>query len=250
MSAIPGFDEESYSDGEFGFPVYRKGDGPGVILLHELPGLTQETVKLAEYLVDGGFHVAMPLLFGDPLQRHPLGLSVGTAAMTVKLCIRREFNCLATGRSSPITRTLRAYAARLHAERGGKGVGAIGMCFTGGFVLSLMLEPALLAPVMAQPSLPFFGGAGLDVEPETLAAAVRRSSDAPVLALLFEDDDLCPRSRMDGLKTAFGGRPRFECVEVPGAGHATLTSGYRDALGRGIDTRARVLDHLRRHLLP
>ena len=141
MSAIPTFEEQSHSDGEFSFPIFRKGDGPGVILMHELPGLTRETVEFAEFIAANGFHVVMPLLFGSPLQNSTLG--------TIKfagVCIRREFNCLTAGKSSPITNTLRSLCAKVHRDRGGKGVGAIGMCFSGGFVLSMMLEPALLAP--------------------------------------------------------------------------------------------------------
>ena len=141
MSAIPTFEEQSHSDGEFSFPIFRKGDGPGVILMHELPGLTRETVEFAEFIAANGFHVVMPLLFGSPLQNSTLG--------TIKfagVCIRRECNCLTAGKSSPITNTLRSLCAKVHRDRGGKGVGAIGMCFSGGFVLSMMLEPALLAP--------------------------------------------------------------------------------------------------------
>jgi dienelactone hydrolase len=248
MSAIPGFVEGNYSDGEFSFQVFRKGQGPGVLLMHELPGLTLETVEFAEYIAAGGFHVAMPLLFGVPLQKHPLGLLTGTVAMSAKLCIRREFSCLAAGRSSPIAGALRRFCAKLHAERGGKGVGAIGMCFTGGFVLSMMLEPAVLAPVIAQPSLPFFRPGALDVEPETLAAAVGRATEAPLLGLRFELDWISKKQRMERLAAAFGGKPRFECIEVPGRGHATLTYDHAEARARGVDTRQRVLDHLRRQL--
>ena len=41
-----------------------------------------------------------------------------------------------------------------HQECGGRGVGAIGMCLTGGFALSMALDPVVLAPVLAQPGLP------------------------------------------------------------------------------------------------
>ena len=35
-----------------------------------------------------------------------------------------------------------------------KGVGAVGMCFTGNFALAMMTEPSVVAPVLSQPSLP------------------------------------------------------------------------------------------------
>jgi hypothetical protein len=36
----------------------------------------------------------------------------------------------------------------------GPGVGAIGMCFTGGFALAMAMEASVLAPVVSQPALP------------------------------------------------------------------------------------------------
>ena len=65
-----------------------------------------------------------------------------------------EFRALGANASSPVTQWLRALARLAHGECGGPGVGAIGMCFTGNFALSMMLEPAMLARVLAQPSLP------------------------------------------------------------------------------------------------
>ena len=78
----------------------------------------------------------------------------------VHVCISREFRVLAVRQSSPITNWLRALCRSLHAELGGKGVGAIGMCLTGNFALALMVDSAVMAPVLSQPSLPFpFGKA-------------------------------------------------------------------------------------------
>jgi dienelactone hydrolase len=249
MSGIPGFEEESFSDGEFSFPVFRKGDGFGVILMHELPGLTRETVDFAEYIAANGFHVVMPLLFGSPLQNATLG-----TLKSLGLCIRREFNCLVAGHSSPITNALRGLCRKIHGDRGGRGVGAIGMCFTGGFVLSMMLEPALLAPVIAQPSLPFFSKCVLDIEPETLAIVANRPDDVTLLGLRFELDWISPKQRMDRLQETFSGitrsgNPRFERIDVPGKGHSTLAFDYKNAVERGIDTRQRVLAHLQQQLL-
>jgi dienelactone hydrolase len=74
-------------------------------------------------------------------------------AKTLCLC-GREFTPWAADRSSPIVDWLRALAREVHAECGGKGVGAVGMCFTGGFALAMMTEPSVVAPVLSQPSLP------------------------------------------------------------------------------------------------
>jgi dienelactone hydrolase len=248
MSDFSTFKPEHHSDGEFSFPIFRKGAGPGIILMHELPGLTAETVDFAEFLAANGFHVVMPLLFGSPLQDSTFG--------TIKfpgVCIRREFNCFASGKASPITNALRSLCRKIHSDCGGKGVGAIGMCFTGGFVLSMMLEPTLLAPVVAQPSLPFFAKCALDVESSTLVSVANRADDVTVLALRFELDWISPKQRMDRLQEVFSGttssgNPRFERIEVPGKGHSTLAFDYKQAVERGVDTRQRVLAHLQKHL--
>lgn len=250
MSAIPGFKEEQFHHGEFPFQIFRKGSGPGVILLHELPGLTQETVKFADFIASNGFQVVMPLLFGSALQN-----SVSGNLKSPFLCIMHEFNCFAGGKSSPITAALRDLCSKIHDECGGKGVGAIGMCFTGGFVLTMMLEPSLLAPVTAQPSLPLFSRCALDVDPKTLNLVANRSDDAVLLGLRFELDQISPKERMDRLRQVFSGTtpsgsPRFECIEVPGKSHCTLTYDYHDAMSKGIDTRQRVMNHLQKQLLP
>ena len=48
------------------------------------------------------------------------------------------------------------------------------MCFTGNFALSMMLEPAMLAPVLSQPSLPIGKRAGMHIAPAELAAVKAR----------------------------------------------------------------------------
>ena len=249
MSAIEGFCEETFTAEDYTLPLFRKGEGPGVILLHELPGLTQETVEFAEWIAERGFHVVMPLLFGNPLQSVAVGLLKAPFA-----CIRREFNNLAAGRSSAITLPLRALCRKVHAERSGPGIGAIGMCYTGGFVFAMMLEAALLGPVTAQPSLPFFKPQGVDVEPEILTLAANRTDGMSLLGLRFEEDGRCPAARFERLQAsldasgAAGGQPRFRFLAVPGKGHSTLTFDYQSALDQGVDTRQHVLQHLRTQL--
>lgn len=249
MSAIEGFCEETFTAGDCTLTLFRKGEGPGVILLHELPGLTPETVEFAEWIADRGFHVVLPLLFGKPLQSVAAGLLKAPF-----VCIRREFNNLASGRSSAITLPLRALCRKVHTERGGRGIGAIGMCYTGGFVLAMMVEEALLAPVAAQPSLPFLKPRALDVEPEVLTLASNRADSMSLLGLRFEKDVRCPAARFERLQTSLndapgsGGPRRFCSLTVPGKGHSTLTLDYRSALDRGVDTREHVLQHLRQQL--
>ena len=84
-----------------------------------------------------------------------------------------------------------------HSECGGPGVGAIGMCFTGNFALTMMLEPSMLAPVLSQPSLPLNNPAGIDIAPDEVAAVEARleREDLTVLAYRFAGDKFCMAQR-------------------------------------------------------
>lgn len=245
MSAIPGFEETVFEAQGVSRPVFRRGQGPGVVLLHELPGFTEETREFADWLAGQGFHVVVPLLFGRALQSVARGLAVAPL-----LCVRREFALFTAGKASPITGWLRGLCRRVHEDCGGSGVGLIGMCLTGGFVLSTMIDPSVAAPVAAQPSLPLFHSSGVDADEDTLRRAAARADRAPLLALRFEDDWRVPAARFELLMDAFcagqDGCARFSQVVVPGKGHATLTFDYAAAKARGVDTRLVVRDHLRR----
>src|SRR5207237_2053694 len=114
-----------------------------------------------------------------------------------RACISAEFRAMVANETSPVTIWLRALARLAHEECGGPGVGAIGMCFTGNFALTMMLEPAMLAPVLSQPSLPLNHGAALEIAPEDLAAVRDRleRENLTVLAYRFEGDKICRAER-------------------------------------------------------
>jgi dienelactone hydrolase len=203
-------------------PTYRRGDGPGVIVVHEMPGMTPEVVSFADEVVDAGFTVVLPNLFGTA--GAPMGLR-SLAATMPRVCVDREFNKLKVGRTSPVATWLRALARELHDELGGVGVGALGMCFTGGFALAMMVDPAVAAPVLAQPSLPFAIGKvradDLSLSPADLAAVrARAAGGCPVLGVKYADDPV-PGTRFDRLDRELG--PAFRRIELEGKGHSTLT---------------------------
>ena len=131
--------------------VYRKGSGPAVIVMHEVPGISAEVARFARKVADAGFTVFMPHLFGF------VGAPTTEAERfrgLAKLSISREWHVLAEHRSSPAADWLRALARRVHEEMSGRGVGAVGMCVTGNFALSMTLDPWVVAPVLAHPSFP------------------------------------------------------------------------------------------------
>src|SRR6476659_3503010 len=131
--------------------VYVAGRGPAVIGMSEMPGISPQVARFARWVRDAGFSVWMPSLFGrdGAVPQVDEGIAVFKRA-----CVSAEFRAFAANEASPVTQWLRALARRAHQECGGPGVGAIGMCFTGNFALSMMLEPSVLAPVMSQPTLP------------------------------------------------------------------------------------------------
>ena len=103
---------------------------------------------------------------------------------------------------------LRALARLAHEECGGPGVGAIGMCFTGNFALTMMLEPSMLAPVLSQPSLPMNDPAGMHIAPDELTAVRERMEreDLTVMAYRFAGDQFCRAQRFAAYAEALGDR--------------------------------------------
>jgi len=224
--------------------VFVSGRGPAVIVMAEMPGIYAHVVRFARFVRDAGFTVWMPALFGT--QGGPVRMP-GAAATMVRACVSREFRAFAANESSPVTRWLRALAAHAHPLCGGRGVGAIGMCFTGNFALSMMLEPAMLAPVLAQPSLPLFQSGGMHIAPDELAAVKARMEreDLTVLAYRFEGDGFCKAERFAAYEAALGDRFQGrvlpdECAlqGTPVRPHSVVTLHLIDRAGE--PTRAAV----------
>src|SRR3954454_13444292 len=185
--------------------VYVAGSGPAVIVMAEMPGISPHVARFARWVRDAGFTVYMPSLFGR--DGAVPSAEEGTAVFQ-RACVSAEFRALAGNASSPVTQWLRALARLAHAECGGRGVGAIGMCFTGNFALTMMLEPAMLAPVLAEPTLPLDDPAGLEIAPEELAAARERldGEDLSVMADRLERDPFCRAQRFAAYAEALGDR--------------------------------------------
>jgi dienelactone hydrolase len=192
--------------------VHVAGTGPAVIVMTEMPGISPHVARFARWVRDAGFTVYLPSLFGR--DGAVPGVGEGTAILR-RACVSAEFRAFATDESSPVIAWLRSLARLAHEQCGGPGVGAIGMCFTGNFALTMMLEPAMLAPVMAQPSLPFENPAGMGVAPDELTAVRQRleRDDLTVLAYRFAGDRFCTAQRFAAFAEALG--ERFVARELP-----------------------------------
>jgi dienelactone hydrolase len=257
---VPGFDREMFTHQGRSHPVYRAGTGPAVIVIHEIPGIHQGMITFAQRLLEAGYRVYLPSLFGRPGE--PFGAGPLLRSM-LRVCMSREFAILAD-RTSPVATWLRALAAAAHRECGGPGVGAIGMCVTGGFALAMAVEPAVLAPVVSQPGLPApittakRAAVGLDAT-DLAQVKERTHRGLCVLGLRFSADRGCPAERFATLRRELGGA--FEGIEVdsspgnphgiPTRAHAVLTVDLVDEPGH--PTRAaldRVLGFLDQRLHP
>lgn len=194
--------------------VHVSGAGPGVIVMTEMPGISPQVARFARWVRDAGMTVYMPSLFG---RDGAVPDAEEGARLFRRLCVSAEFRALTSGESSSVTRWLMALARLAHDECGGPGVGAVGMCMTGNFALTLMLEPAVIAPVLCQPSLPLNDPAGLEISEEELTQVRERldREDLTVLAYRFESDTICTRQRFDAYSRALG--PRFDGRELPDA---------------------------------
>jgi dienelactone hydrolase len=222
--------------------VYFLGGGPGVVVMSEIPGITPRVADFARRVAAAGFTVAMPHLFGIDGKAPHAGYVAGSMA---RACISREFRMFSTGGTSEITRWCRALARELHTRCGGPGVGAIGMCLTGNFALAMMLDDALIAPVLSQPSLPVgpLASQKRDLhigEPDLVQIRERSAREGiPILGLRFTGDLLCPKERFERLRECFGSR--FEGIEIdsrrgnpdgiPGWAHSVVTEHLVDTEG-------------------
>jgi dienelactone hydrolase len=245
--------------------VYVAGSGPAVVVMAEMPGISPQVARFARWVRDAGFTVYVPSLFGR--DGAVPGVEEGVAVFQ-KACIGAEFRALGGGKSSPVTQWLRALAKLAHQQCGGPGVGAIGMCFTGNFALTMMLEASVLAPVLSQPSLPLDQPNGLEISPEELLTIRQRleAEDLSVLAYRFEGDRFCKAERFAAYRHALGDRfiarvlpdsaanqtslaPFFEhVVKSP---HSVVTAHLIDEAGQPtLAARDEILQFFAMRLLP
>ncbi len=244
----------------FTYDVYRKGEGPGVVLIPEMPGLHPGVLALGNHLVDNGFSVAAPSLFGTPGKP---AMRPSAVPVLLRGCVAREFAAFATNADRPVAHYLRALARDLNERTPGKGVGVIGQCFTGGFALAAAVDDSVLAPVLSQPSLPLpltpkhRSDPGLSER--ELAIVEQRAADDGLcaLGLRFTEDRMVPGQRFKTLKDRLG--DAFEVIEIDSKrgnpqgisplAHSVLTDQVREVEGHpAYEARKRVVEFLAERL--
>ena len=220
--------------------VYRLGDaGPGVVLLHEIPGMTLNVLRLARLIAQGGFRVVLPSLFGIDGRSPSTSVNIRSV---LRMCISAEFAVFAANGSSPITDWLRELCKAVADDTGGP-IGVVGLCITGGFALSLTVgtDGSVHAPIMSEPSLPFPAPftahpASVHLSPEEQELV--RAATHRCMALRFTGDSRCPRDRFDTYEQLLGRRlTRIEIASPDAAhgikadAHSVLTEEFSDAPG-------------------
>ena len=241
--ALEGFEQTSFTHDGTTRDVYRHGSGPAVIVIAEIPGITPKVCDFARRVTRLGCTAVLPHLFGQP-GRPPSGAYI--LQSIAPACVSREFACFALRTTSPVTAWLRALARQAHDECGGPGVGVVGMCFTGGFALGMMVDDVVLAPVLSQPSLPFpltkAHRRDLGVSDADLQRVKDRcqTTDVCVLGLRFTGDRTSPGERFQRLREELG--DRFVAVEIdsspgnpyghPRRAHSVLTEHLVDEPGQ------------------
>jgi dienelactone hydrolase len=208
--------------------IYRKGSGPAVLVIAEMPGITPHVLGFADRVVALGCTAILPQLFGtpgrDPMANGKLRAGLYGLNSVLTACASRDFVMFALNRSSPVVDWLKRLAAFEHERCGGPGVGVVGMCFTGGFALAMATDPRVVAPVLAEPSLPVPLTANrkhaIDCSDADIDVVARRcqSEGLRVLGVRFRGDRMVPGERFRFLKERLG--DGFIAVELAQAdGH-------------------------------
>ena len=244
--ALSNFKEFNHKHGGVDYEVYASRNvGPAVIVMHELNGMNKGVVEFAKVLIKNGYKVYLPLFFGK------VGVKSNGTRNIFRICIRRQMNLFSKGQPSTLTDWLRSLCRYAHSEAGGAGVGVLGMCLTGGFVIPMMIDESVIAAVAAQPSLPLLRKHQIDSDQETLELAANNKQGAPLLSIRYSEDRISTFGKHERLAHAFCGTPlpvlpdwqdkvpgsknsrSLECegyklLELKGRGHSTLTTVYEN----------------------
>lgn len=263
MTGLDGYTEATFTFEGKTRTVFRRGAGPAVLVISEIPGITPLVADFGRRVDEAGFTAVLPSLFGTPGKDASHAYSAQSLAWA---CVSKEFATWARNKTSPATHWCKALARHEHERCGGPGVGVVGMCLTGNFALAMMVDPVVVAPVLSQPSLPFvLNGAykrDVNLSPQDLAAVKARCEDEEdlcVLGLRFTGDFMAPGERFARLREELG--DSFVGVEIDSSkgnahgigpmAHSVLTEDLVDEPGHPThEALQQVLELFRTRLAP
>lgn len=210
--------------------LVSSNDGPPIIVLHEIFGMSESVAAFAEMIRGAGFRVYMPVLYGST--RPKSGRLDKFRGMIEFACVARQFRVFAGNQSGPWADWLRDLVDWACVESGCGKAGVIGLCLTGNFALSMAANPRVDAAVMGEPSLPLVGS-GLHVTDSELASVRGRLAEGlEVRAYRYATDCLSRASLFERLEAELGAGFRGEAIVASEKLHSVFTEDLRDAQGR------------------
>lgn len=237
---------------------------PPLLLLHELNGLTPQTLRYAMEL-SKDFTVYIPMLFGE---KGKTSFWNWRGLWAYWAWFGNEWTVPLKG-SAPIVIWLRDVVSDIEQKHKSLPIRIIGNCMTGALPLALLgrgdgtINANIDAVVVAQPALPMrFWWWHTDEDYSSLGLSnddlvVAHKSMAKILALRFETDRVSPPEKRDTLKTS-GFRDRPTVAEICARDydpegtqvrpHSTLIGEY-DEVGRVRKLSKNARETVRRFLL-
>ena len=114
MSVLDGWDLSEFTAAGYTREVYRRGSGPGVIVVHEIPGITPKVTAFANEVVAAGFTVLMPVLVGTRFDSLRELLGDSFIAVELPSSSKRDHSVLTEHRDEPsVQRVLQFFKDKL-----------------------------------------------------------------------------------------------------------------------------------------
>jgi dienelactone hydrolase len=221
------------------------------MVLHEIYGLSAADIAFCRRLRAYGFTIYAPILVGTAGHAETIGYK---AQCTTKVCVSREFAAFELNKSSPVCDSLRILGRSIYSEHGAPGFGVIGLCLTGNFALAMMADETLVAPVVAEPSLPFdwtpSGRRSLHLSDDEITCIKRRvRSGTKILGYRFAADGVSPPERFARMREEFGeGFEGHEILSTSKGHHSVFTEHYDDSAPSTRGALDRLVSFLRERL--
>lgn len=198
---------------EKGFLAHRSR--PPVVILHEFPAVSAEVLDLAARIANQGYAVYVPVMLNCARTEPGNLLTIGSTFVHVKF--GADWRATETAADRPVVDWLAHFCnERVARDHPRQRIGVVGMCLSGIFPIALLDKvPALAAPVVAHPSIPFHllrsaaqrdrAATGLTSAAIANAKRIVAGKHLQILGLRFENDHFATFERFQTLRDEFGG---------------------------------------------
>ena len=204
--------------------------GRPVIIMHELFGISASLLAFSDMIQAAGFRIYLPVLFGST---EPATTAMDKIKRGAEFtCVAYQFRIFSSEESGPWADWLRHLVDWACADSGHDRAGAIGLCLTGNFVLSMTVNAKVAAPVMGEPSLPFLND-GLHATPAEVATVRQRLDQGlEMRAYRYETDTKCKAGRFLAFQEKLGQGFKATTLQTTKKLHSVFTEDLRDEAGQ------------------